>query len=985
MKIACMIVLFFSFLAVALAQDDPPPLTVCRQAETPPVIDGKLDDPCWSETTEIGNFLLLGGALAREQTRVCVTYDRENLYVAFSCLESKAGEIRGSQKKHDGAMDADDSVELFLNTDVTGKAYYHLAANARGVQVDAKRNFDGVRKNADWNPKWRSVAGTLSSPSGWTVEMAIPFAEIGVKSPSEGTQWGVNFCRQEQPMGEISSWAPAERGFFHTPEKFGTMVFGGTGAPALQLAPLAGVAPGENRVEGFVRNNAGGSFNARFLVEADFDRFKAGGCKDLVFPGRKKMPLNIVYQVSGDLRDGVSYRWSCRLTDSTGEKVYYRSPRIPGIYHDWNGQIEQLKKQSADIREKLKKQGGFPPGVGEEMAVRLQRTMDSQNQLNARQGSQDGLEGKITQNRQELNALEKEIQGYEIFGGQVEKKRLDFYVGTAPGTESIFRHVDFNGRVAGDVEIFSAKNEFESFQLAVVPLNKKVGKFKVEISDLKDASGSKTIASAHIRVNQVGYVETVAPSYAVPYVGYWPDPLRPRKETLSLDSGARVLPVWITVYVPADAGTGDYAGEMTVQGIDSHPLRLKLNVHVWNFGLPKQKTVVTQFNTLASWSSVMGKGSADYLKHLPPQTHREICRFLIENYHMGPWNGSIQYSPIEQMYRGVPKNYLRRDKNGGFDFSTVGENLRSFIDAGLNRYFLMSFPIGVPGGYPEKFKNDVRDYLRQYAGFLKQKGLLDNGYIYLCDEAENENDYELIKESSRICREVAPGVKRVGVFDYRALDAPVKLKGFVDIWVPHMDIYEKGNFKQCQDRGEEVWFYSCNTTHPYPGYYSDYPSLDPRIIYWMCWKYNAKGFLCWAGNAWYRAGKPGNSRKDFDQDGPKASWKTSCNMKNGCSYVFYPALDEKGGLRPLGSVRAENIRDGVEDYEYFHILKERVEALKKAGAQDKRAAEVAEAEKLLAIPGHIVKALDDYTQNPADLHDYRRKVGDMIEKLGEVK
>ena len=88
---------------------------------------------------------------------------------------------------------------------------------------------------------------------------------------------------------------------------------------------------------------------------------------------------------------------------------------------------------------------------------------------------------------------------------------------------------------------------------------------------------------------------------------------------------------------------------------------------------------------------------------------------------------------------------------------------------------------------------------------------------------------------------------------------------------------------------------------------------------------------------------------------------------------------------PLGSIRAEIIRDGVEDYEYLNILKERIKSLENSHNKNAYKTEIIEAKNVLIIPDNIVKSFTNYTQNPNDLQRYRIKVAHMIEKIKFLK
>jgi hypothetical protein len=77
------------------------------------------------------------------------------------------------------------------------------------------------------------VDGTLNRRSdrdrGWTVELAIPFADLGLtRAPAPGDVWRMNLYRFD-PSAEnrYAAWSPTlgERADFHKPDRFGYLEF----------------------------------------------------------------------------------------------------------------------------------------------------------------------------------------------------------------------------------------------------------------------------------------------------------------------------------------------------------------------------------------------------------------------------------------------------------------------------------------------------------------------------------------------------------------------------------------------------------------------------------------------------------------------------------------------------------------------------------------------------------------------------------------
>jgi hypothetical protein len=83
---------------------------------------------------------------------------------------------------------------------------------------------------------------------------------------------------------------------------------------------------------------------------------------------------------------------------------------------------------------------------------------------------------------------------------------------------------------------------------------------------------------------------------------------------------------------------------------------------------------------------------------------------------------------------------------------------------------------------------------------------------------------------------------------------------------------------------------------------------------------------------------------------------------------------------PLSSIRLENLRDGIEDYEYLWILREAAGRLHEQGTSGHETL-LAEAEKALAIDDRVVTDLTHFTQDPTQLRRARAAVARLIERV----
>ncbi|NOY79894.1 MAG: hypothetical protein GXP31_02695 [Kiritimatiellaeota bacterium] len=243
-----------------------PPIaeTVCLRTSQPPVIDGRLDDPIWKAVPILDDFHLLGPGLRKPHsaTRLRMCWDDTNLYLAFDAQDP---DIWSDKTGRDEFLWEGEVVEFYIDPDGDGKHYKEFEINPRNAVLDLNIAqptnggvpLDDVKRFLRWNAAGLKTAvrvdGTLEDRTdadrGWQVEAAIPFASLvdsGAAAPRVGDAWRVQFFRIDRSRGlkkpDLASWSPTR--LFHTPDRFGSVVFGG---PAVRddfsLYP-AGEAPG---------------------------------------------------------------------------------------------------------------------------------------------------------------------------------------------------------------------------------------------------------------------------------------------------------------------------------------------------------------------------------------------------------------------------------------------------------------------------------------------------------------------------------------------------------------------------------------------------------------------------------------------------------------------------------------------------------------------------------------------------------------------
>jgi hypothetical protein len=201
----------------------PKPLAACRRAAARPHLDGRLDEPFWNTA----DILRLQGDQNRDTPaiddpsrtggEVRLAYDNEFLYLAIRC--PKIAGVEYPQDDRARPRDADlshyDRVEVQLDLDRDFATAYSLTLDSRSWSREAC--WDDI----NWNPAWYIAAA--AGETSWTVEAAVPIAELTTNSPAARHVWAIG-ARRTIPRVGYESWAP-EPGGEETPNRFGLLIF----------------------------------------------------------------------------------------------------------------------------------------------------------------------------------------------------------------------------------------------------------------------------------------------------------------------------------------------------------------------------------------------------------------------------------------------------------------------------------------------------------------------------------------------------------------------------------------------------------------------------------------------------------------------------------------------------------------------------------------------------------------------------------------
>lgn len=179
------------------------------RVDTPPIIDGKLDDAVWQLAQPISDFHQTrpgNQTPPSEFTEVYVLYDDDALYIGARMEDSNPELISAPVIRHGQGLPSDDRLVIILDPFNTRRTGYRFETNLNAVRHDSL--YTSVNSfQLDWNTIWATATSTYDK--GWVAEVEIPFKSLPF-DPNIDT-WGFNFGRGIRRRGEEMAWVSYNR------------------------------------------------------------------------------------------------------------------------------------------------------------------------------------------------------------------------------------------------------------------------------------------------------------------------------------------------------------------------------------------------------------------------------------------------------------------------------------------------------------------------------------------------------------------------------------------------------------------------------------------------------------------------------------------------------------------------------------------------------------------------------------------------------
>jgi hypothetical protein len=968
-------------------------------ADTPPVLDGKLDDACWKSAEVATDFRLIFDArknpLHRTEIRMC--YDAQYLYFFYLLHDDKIDKLQVGMP--DDARDVvkvnEDVVELFLDPQRSKQAYYQFMTTPLGARFDLRVTPEKKREVGTYTPEW-IVAPHIGEKS-WAVEIRIPFSELVfdnsfIGTPVPGEEWGVNFCRDQGYRKEWALWSPHKQKSFHRPNQFGVAVFRGhrESRPALHWRDneKLGLGPGNLQLLG---QEGTSGLEAKWTVLHNRKPAHNVGKAD------NRTPLAFQYRFAS------GGRWDIRVLVTHNQQ--------PLFYGRALATLPLLKKLILDITDTLE------PGL-----ERLNTLTDMPGLTSLRRDltALDKATAPLArhlQNPEELSRLQwndllhampeietkwtslsydlKTLRHYTANEGEPPR----FLVGSANAYERIYPDTVLP-QVSRGIHLWGAGRERESFQLGIMPFLRSVKNITVEFSELKGDAG--IIPASCFEYNIVGFVK-MHQSWGG---GWSSDVLYPGK---AFDlSKNHTQPVWVNLLVPAGAKAGVYRGNVMISAA-GRTQTVPVTLHAFGFDIPERRSLRIEpwyWPAENAWRKYYKLKNANftpeiYEKHLKVlSAYRQACY---------PLDTRAMWDHL--------KIYLEKDGALTFDFSgwdwifdlgqkygadnlgaSFGCNFNSLRPTFSGRIPIFDRATGKKVSTPAKYAwntanwkyvrgkthkpdfaaNPVyRQYLKQLVEYLRRRGVLKYAHYEIYDEPKTRMEFKEALRMHDFLQKFVPELllKSYGVGPWKYQDTPdMRPIDYFDVWAPSLYTITPERMEQLSERqqkGEEFWFYTCSAgyrdadrkSRPHICLYQH--PLAPRIHGWAARKLGADGFLTFA----LMAGFPNNVQQDSKHYYAKPIWHGTRTAGQG--YLIYPGPDQE--LIP--SIRLAAQRDGLEDYEFFAVLDDRLKQLDSG----KHAALIKRIQRALVVPEVIVSwDWHEWSRDPNKFEEKRKQLAALI-------
>lgn len=510
-----------------------------------------------------------------------------------------------------------------------------------------------------------------------------------------------------------------------------------------------------------------------------------------------------------------------------------------------------------------------------------------------------------------LRALELELEKMKRVAVFSETRRL--YPGVPFGITAFNSlekalpdaHFGIPGKTPEKLSLSLARNESEMLQLlTAAPDTAPLKDVRVSVSDftLKGAPDQKlkTVITA-----PVGFVTTTSSRVPEAWIGRYPDPILEFTDTVP-EVKAGELQSWVIRCRTTEAAKpGVYTGSVTVSSQGGKAV-IPMEIRIYSFALPQTPSLVTA--TSVYGSRALGKHK------------KEFERWMLKNYHINPFSIYSDTGSYGEPVLPSIEEYLAARKDG-LNFIPIlylklprqALHTGQGIAPNKSKELWNALPREQQKTYSPEWKQKYLEILRKRIPELKKAGLYDIAACYGFDEASS-SEWEAVVDLLKTLKAEFPDLKVVSTAVDESYGGKTVLKNYLDAWIAGVPQYHFARAEEARGKGRKVWYYTVKMTIDGDSLADIRAELGSRAF-----ANKVDGWLVWTVSRW-------NDNKPIASV-PETGWNPeSFPRDNGGGSYFCMGPD--GQFLP--TLRAEAMRDGIEDYEYFTMLKKLSEKREKS-------------------------------------------------------
>ncbi len=497
--------------------------------------------------------------------------------------------------------------------------------------------------------------------------------------------------------------------------------------------------------------------------------------------------------------------------------------------------------------------------------------------------------------------------------------------------------------MADTLKLFGIRGEILSGQCAVQATRAQTDVTAV-VGALSDKSTGNIFPAINVEWNFVGSIPLTenTPNQPVRAVvrkapAMFPDYLMQERQLTLKEKSCKGI--WITINIPVSSLPGSYTGEITVTSQQGEA-RLPVSLTVYPLTLPEKRNLkVTEwYNTSdfahfhgineeysPAWFAMLGKYAENMASHR--QNVFQVPMEAIEIQKSKDGKLTFDFTRFDQIAQ-----VFWNTKN--MDYLETGELTRFGSDAWYSTDIkLRDFRVkdAVTGKTEKIAGNEVAPALLSATeDHLRAKGWLKHTLFHIKDEPSMHNSLSWV-EMSQYVHKYAPDLIRIDAIE------TTNLLNDIEVAVPKLDAFGTwyDEYRKAQHKGVELWFYTVGIYQGslFPNKTIDMPVMNSRIMHWLNYRFDATGYLHWGWNQW--------TEDPYKEVG----------MHIGDGWHVYPVKD---GV--INSLRWEEMRNGIQDYDCFMMLENKIRNLK--DSLGKHAEWIDPRQRGHEISGRVVMTID---------------------------